>query len=102
VRPRLATKLRGQDRARIASLAEVDERAWAGSSSWVESPAKGRWGLSFADSDPRHDSKSRDCRAQLEDQMGAGLVPRTRAWARTFVFGETTDGVLNFYYAPSD
>ena len=34
--------------------------------------------------------------------MDAVLIPRTRAWARAFVFGETTDDILQFYYAPSD
>ena len=50
-----------------------------GSSSWVEDLAKERWGLSFADSDPWHDTQWQDCRARLEDQMDTGLVPRTRA-----------------------
>ena len=73
-----------------------------GSLSWAEDLAKERWGLSFADSGPWHDTQWQDCRARLEDQMDAGLVPRTRAWARAFVFGGTTDGVLQFYYASSD
>ena len=34
--------------------------------------------------------------------MDAGLIPRTRAWARASVFGETADDVLQFYYAPSE
>ena len=73
-----------------------------GSSSWVEDLAKERWGPSFADSDPWHDTQWQDCRARLEDQMDTGLVPRTRAWARAFAFGETTDDVLQFYYGPSE
>ena len=74
----------------------------AGSSGWVESPAKERWGLIFADSDPWHDTQWQDYRARLEDQMDTGLVPRTRAWARAFAFGETTDDVLQFYYDSSE
>ena len=73
-----------------------------GSSSWVEDLANERWGLGFADSDPWHDTQWQDCRARLEDQMDAGLVPRTRAWARAFAFGETTDDALQFYYAPTE
>ena len=70
-----------------------------GSSSWVESLAKERWGVCFADSDPCHDTQWQDCRADLEEQMETVLIPHTRAWARAFMFGETTDGVLQ--YAPS-
>ena len=73
-----------------------------GSSGWVGDFAKERWGLSFADSDPWHDTLWQDCRTRLEDQMDTGLVPRTRAWARAFAFGETTDDVLQFYYRPSE
>jgi len=62
--------------------------------------AKERWGLSFADSDPWHDTQRQDCRADLEGEMYTILIPHTRAWARAFVFGETTDDVLQ--YAPSD
>ena len=62
----------------------MNERG-VGSSSWVEGLAKERW---------------QDCRARLEEQMDAVLIPRTWAWARAFVFGETTDDVLQ--YAPSD
>ena len=73
-----------------------------GSSSWVERLAKERWGLSFADSGPWHDNQWKDCRARLGDQMGSGLVPLTRAWARAIVFGVATDSVSQCYYAPSD
>jgi len=51
-----------------------------GSPSWVGDLAKERWGPSFADSDPWHDTQWQGCCARLKDQMGAGLVPRTRAW----------------------
>jgi len=67
-----------------------------GSSRWVENLAKGRWGLSFADNDPWHDTQWQDCRADLEEKMDTILIPRTRAWARAFVFGETTDDVLQY------
>ena len=73
-----------------------------GSLSWIGSLAKEGWGLGFADSDPWHDARLQDCRARLEDQTDAGLVHRTRAWARAFVFDETMGDVLQFYYAPSD
>ena len=82
-------------------LALMSERG-VGSSSWVERLAKERWGLSFADSDPWHDTQWQDCRARLEDQMDAGLVPRIRAWARAFAYDETADDVLQFYNAPSE
>jgi len=71
-----------------------------GRSRWVEHLAKERWGLSFADSDPWHDTQRQDCRAGMEEKTGTILIPRTRVWARAFVFGETTDDALQ--YAPSD
>ena len=73
-----------------------------GSIGWVEDLAKERWGLSFADSDPWHDTQWQDFRARMGDQMDTGLVPRTQAWARAFVFGETTGDVLQFYYRSSE
>jgi len=101
VRPRLFPRLRGQVRPRIASLAEVEERA-RGSVAQVRLRASPRNGeqrdLSFADSDSWHDTQWQDCRADSKEQMGTILIPYTRAWARAFVFGETTD-VLQ--YAPS-
>ena len=57
-------------------------------------------GLSFADSDPRHDTQRLDCRADLEDKTDTALIPRTLVWVRAFVFGETTENVLQC--APSD
>ena len=73
-----------------------------GSSSWVEDLAKEQRGLSSADSEPWHDTQWQGYRARLEGQMDTGLIPRTRAWARAFAFGETTDDVLQFYYDPSE
>ena len=73
-----------------------------GSSSWVEDLAKGRWGLSFADSDPWHDTQRKGCCARLEDQMDTGLVSRARTWARALAFGEATGDVVKFYYDPPE
>ena len=71
-----------------------------GSSRWVANLAKERWGLSFADRSPWHDTQRQDCRAESEEKMNTILIPHTRAWARAFVFGEAMGGVLQ--YAPSD
>ena len=46
-----------------------------GSSSLVEDLAKERWGLSFADSDPWHDTQWQGYRARLDDQMGVSNTP---------------------------
>jgi len=48
-------------RASLLWLKLMSER-WVGSSRWVENLSKG-WGLSFADSDPWHDTQRQDCRA---------------------------------------
>ena len=48
---------------------KLESERGVGSSSWVESLAKERWGLSFADSDPWHNTQWQDCRADSEEQM---------------------------------